>query len=447
MKRAMRTAVMVLAMAAGAALGAGPGKPDIVIFLADDLGFADVGFNGCKDIATPAIDRLAAGGAVLGSFYVQNLCTPTRAALLTGRYPIRYGLQEGVIRPGEEYGLPLGERTLASALREAGYTTAICGKWHLGEYNPAFLPTKRGFDIQYGHYFGMIDYTTHVRMDRVDWHRNDQPCDDQGYSTHLIAREACRVVREQPKDKPLFLYVPFNAVHAPYHTAPGRESDFAALSKARREYATMLDEMDKAIARVLAALDEAGRRKNALILFSSDNGGIGPADNGPLRGTKATPYEGGHRAAACVAWEGRIKAGSRIDEPFHMVDWYPTLLRIAGAPLEQPRPPDGRDLLPLLTGGAKTPHDTILLHCQPGIGALRMGDWKLVIHESAAGARKKAAARAQVELFNLAADLGEKNNLADREPAKLAELRAKLDAFAKEACPPRGDPTGRVGTP
>ena len=412
-------------------------KPDIVYLMADDLGYTDVGFNGCKDVPTPHLDKLAASGAILTSYYVQHVCSPTRAALLTGRYPIRYGLQQGVIRPGDKYGLPLAERTLSLALREAGYTTAITGKWHLGEFDPAYLPTRRGFDIQYGHYFGALDYTTHIRDGKHDWYRNDQPSKDEGYTTHLIAKEAVRIVKQQPKDKPLFLYVPFNAVHGPYQTAPGRENDFASLPGPRRVFATMLSEMDGAVGQVLAALEESGRRDNALIIFSSDNGGVGPATNGSLRGKKGTPYEGGHRVAACVSWQGRIKPGSTIAEPLHVVDWFPTLAGLAGIPVDaahQKRPLDGRDILPVLTAGAKSPHDAILIHDDAASSAARMGDWKLVKHH--------AAAKVATELFNLAADRGEQNNLATKEPRKLAELEAKLAEFQKGGIAPRSDPTG-----
>jgi len=178
-------------------------KPDIVFILVDDLGRCDPGFMGGKDIRTPNLDQLAGAGARLDRFYVQPVCSPTRAALMTGRYPMRHGLQVGVVRPWARYGLPLEERTLPQALREAGYSTAIVGKWHLGHYEPAYLPTQRGFDRQYGHYNGAIDYFTHERDGGFDWHRDDRACHDDGYSTHLIAREAVRLIREQPRDKPL----------------------------------------------------------------------------------------------------------------------------------------------------------------------------------------------------------------------------------------------------
>ena len=188
--------VAVLVLPRAVAAGQAP-RPDIVVILSDDHGWADVGWHG-KEIRTPNLDALAAAGARLEQFYVQPVCSPTRAALLTGRYPMRHGLQVGVIRPWARYGLPLEERTLPQALREVGYTTAICGKWHLGHFEPAYLPTRRGFDHQYGHYNGAIDYNTHTRDGGFDWHRDDQVCRDEGYSTFLIADEAVRLIRAQP---------------------------------------------------------------------------------------------------------------------------------------------------------------------------------------------------------------------------------------------------------
>src|SRR5262245_25774119 len=184
-----------------------PPQPNIVFLLADDLGWADVGWHG-GEIQTPHLDRLAAAGARLEQFYVQPVCSPTRAALMTGRYPMRHGLQVGVVRPWAQYGLPLEERTLPQALQEAGYVTAICGKWHLGHFRPEYLPTRRGFDHQYGHYNGALDYFTHVRDGGFDWHRDDRVCHDEGYTTHLLAKEAVRLIRAHDGQKPLFLYVP-----------------------------------------------------------------------------------------------------------------------------------------------------------------------------------------------------------------------------------------------
>src|SRR3954454_19848883 len=181
--------MMMLAIAVTTAHAADAPRPNIVYILADDMGWADVSFHG-PDIKTPNIDKIAASGVRLEQFYVQSVCSPTRAALLTGRYPMRLGLQEGVIRPWGQYGLPLEERTLPQALKEVGYETAICGKWHLGHFRPEYLPTRRGFDHQYGHYNGALDYFTHMRDSGFDWHRDDKECRDEGYSTHLNAKEA-----------------------------------------------------------------------------------------------------------------------------------------------------------------------------------------------------------------------------------------------------------------
>jgi arylsulfatase A-like enzyme len=312
-------------------------KPNIVYILADDLGFADVGFNGGREIKTPNIDRLAAAGARLDQFYVQPVCSPTRAALMTGRYPMRHGLQVGVVRPWAQYGLPLEEHTLAQALRAAGYATAITGKWHLGHFERAYLPTARGFDHQYGHYNGALDYFRHDRDGGHDWHRDDRASYDEGYSTHLLAAEAVKFIQEKGGRQPFFLYVPFNAVHAPHQAPEKYTAPYASLNEPRRTYAGMLAAMDEAIGQILATIDAKGLRKQTLIIFSSDNGGPNPGrvtDNGPLRAGKATLYEGGVRVAACVAWEGRIKAGSVVSAPLHMVDWYPTLLRLAGRNLK-----------------------------------------------------------------------------------------------------------------
>jgi arylsulfatase A-like enzyme len=441
-----------LAVAAGV-----PPRPNVVVILSDDHGWADVGWHG-SEIKTPHLDRLAAAGARLESYYVQPVCSPTRAALMTGRYPMRHGLQVGVVRPWAQYGLPLEERTLPQALKEVGYTTAICGKWHLGHCQPAYLPTRRGFDHQYGHYNGALDYFTHIRDGGFDWHRDDQVCRDEGYSTFLIAQEAARLIRAQPADRPLFLYVPFNAVHTPHQVPEKYKESYAALAEPRRTYAGMVAAEDEAIGQIVAAIDATGRRGNTLFIWSSDNGGPAPGrvtSNGPLRAGKGTLYEGGVRVCAFATWDGHIKAGSVVNAPLHIVDWYPTLLKLAGASLDQQLPLDGRDAWPALTQGAPSPHDAILLNTTPVTGAIRMGDWKLVLNgsrndmddgafavaaKSKKGKQKQAQAKDAVELFNLAQDLSEKANLAEKNPAKVAELRARYDAFAREAVPPKSAP-------
>ncbi|MCX6898086.1 MAG: arylsulfatase [Verrucomicrobia bacterium] len=439
-----------LCLFAGHAITAEPEKPNIVFILADDLGRTDVGFMGCKEIRTPQLDKLAAAGAVLDAHYVQPVCSPTRAALMTGRYATHTGVYT-IVRPHAPWGLPLEERTLAQALRAAGYETAITGKWHLGEFEEAYRPTRRGFDHQYGFWFGMIDYFKHTRDTTLDWHRNDQPCNDEGYSTHLIAKEACRRVREKQPDKPLFLYLPFNAVHGPFQVPDSYLAPYDKLTGTRRTYAGMVLAMDEAVGQVVAALEEKKLKENTLIVFSSDNGGPSPGritTNGPLRAGKGTIYEGGIRVCAFASWPGRIPAGT-IKEPIHAVDWYPTLVKLAGGKLEQKLPLDGLDIWPVLTQGTKSPHDALLL-CggRPEQAAIRMGDWKLLSNASEVDAEKSegktAGKRARgkaarvthgVELYNLADDIGEKKNLADAQPEKVKELRAKLDALLKNAVP------------
>jgi arylsulfatase A-like enzyme len=437
-------------------------RPNILFIIADDMGYNDVGFNGGKEIKTPNIDSIAAAGARLEQFYVQPVCSPTRAALMTGRYPMRYGLQTGVVRPWADYGLPLDEPMLPAELKKAGYVTAISGKWHLGHIKPEYLPTRRGFDYQYGHYNGALDYFTHDREGGHDWHRNDKRCDDKGYSTHLIADEAAKLIRAHgaPKggDKPLFMYVPFNAVHSPLQVPDKYMQPYANLNERRRIYAGMLAAMDEGVGKILAALDEKKIRDNTLIVFCSDNGGFNPdrvTDNKPLRNGKGSLYEGGVRVAACAAWSGQIPAGSSVKQPIHIVDMFPTLLKLAGATVPDVKPIDGKDAWATMAKGAPTPHDQILHNATPRNGAIRVGDFKLILNgekadgdladrdlgEGEAGEPADGVAgKPQVELFNIAEDPTEKNNLAAKQPEKVKELRKRYDALAAQAVAPLSKP-------
>jgi arylsulfatase A-like enzyme len=463
--------LVVLLSAACLAYGADAPRPNIVFIIADDMGYADVGFNGGKDIKTPAIDSIAAAGARFDAFYVQPICSPTRAALMTGRYPSRYGFQVGVVRPWATYGLPLEERMLPVALKEAGYETAITGKWHLGHLTPDYLPTHRGFDHQYGHYNGAIDYFTHDRDGGFDWHKDDVVNHDEGYSTTLVANEAARLIKEHKGDKPLFLYVPFNAVHSPHQVPDKYKEPYKSLPEPRQTYAGMMAAMDEGIGTILAAIDQKKIRDNTLIVFTSDNGGPQPGkvtDNGVLRAGKGSVYEGGTRVAACAAWQGKIPAGSTVKQPFHIVDFYPTLIGLAGGKLEQKLPIDGKDAWATISANGPSPHadDAILINTTPVNGAIRVGDWKLVINgkvqdnegpeTSAKGAgveaeaqkpkqtkAEKRAERAEdgtEQLFNLADDVSEKTDVAAKHPEKVKELRAKYDKYATEAIPPKAKP-------
>jgi arylsulfatase A-like enzyme len=425
-------------------------QPDIVFFLIDDLGFADCGFNGGKEIKTPNIDRLAQSGAIIENHYVQPVCSPTRSTLLTGRYPTHTGVYT-IVSPGAGWGLPLAERTLADALRSAGYRTALTGKWHLGEFEKAYQPNARGFDHQYGHFFGMLDYYSHDRLNKLDWYRNGEPLKEEGYTTHLIAREACKVITTGDQSKPLFLYVPFNGVHSPFQAPDSYLKPYAHLKGNRQKLAGMLAAVDEAIGQIEAALKQAGRLENTLIVFSSDNGGPPPGDNTPLRDFKGTIYEGGTRAAAFATWPGRIPAGQRIRQPMHMVDWYPTLIKQAGGSLEQKLPVDGLDVWPMLTKGAPSPHDAILSVSTQGPtrAAVRMGDWKLIVsgnadadsgeEDGAKKAKKKGKAAAgkyaSVALYDLAADPAEAKNLAEAQPERVKAMRTRLAELLKDAVP------------
>jgi arylsulfatase A-like enzyme len=426
-------------------------RPNILVLLADDLGYADVGFAGAKQIKTPNLDRLAAAGARLDDYYVQPLCSPTRAAFLTGRYPMRYGLQQGVLLPYEKRGLPVEEQLLPQALQAAGYSTAIVGKWHLGHNEPQYLPLARGFGHHYGHYNGEIDYFKHERMGGFDWHRDGRESRDEGYSTHLLAKEAVRLIQGYSAAQPFFLYVPFNGVHAPFQAPESYKKPYADLPEPRRTYAGMVAAVDEAVGQIIAALEQQGLAGNTLIVFSSDNGGPAPGritDNSPFRGGKGGVYEGGTRVCAFVNWREHITPGTVIRTPLHAVDWYPTLLKLAGVDTRPTHPLDGRDIWPVLAEGKTIESREILLNTNPNAGAIRVGDWKLVVKTGAGNAedsedaptpkakKGKAAGRATEELFNLAADPGEKRDLSKENPAKRRELRERYDSYARQAIAP-----------
>ena len=429
-------------------------QPNIVFLLVDDLGYADCGFNGGTEIKTPNIDRLAKSGTVLEHHYVQPVCSPTRSTLMTGRYPTHTGVYT-IVSPGAPWGLPLAERTLADALRSAGYRTALTGKWHLGEFEKAYQPNARGFDQQYGHFFGMLDYYTHERMNKLDWYRNGEPLKEEGYTTHLITKEACKVIESGDKSKPLFLYLPFNGVHSPFQVPDSYLKPYGALKGNRQKLAGMLAAVDEAIGKIEESLKQAGMLENTLIVFSSDNGGPPPGDNTPFRDYKGTIFEGGTRAAAFATWPGRIPADKHVTQPMHMVDWYPTLIKLAGGSLEQKLPLDGLDIWPMLTKGTATPHDAILsVSTQgPARAAIRMGDWKLMVSgnadadtgedDGAKKAKKKGKAAVgkyePVALYNLIEDPSESKNLADAQPERVKAMRARLTQLLNDAVPSGAD--------
>ena len=445
------TRQFMVALFAVAVLGAGASgmddpsaqtpRPHIVLMMADDLGWGDVGYHGSR-IETPNIDALADRGARLEQFYVQPVCSPTRGALMTGRYPMRLGLQVGVVRPWADYGLPVDERTLADALGSAGYRTAIVGKWHLGHARAELLPTRRGFDRQYGHYNGALNYWTHERDGGHDWNRDDRPNFDEGYTTHLLADEASAIIAGHDQEVPLFLYVPFNAPHSPFQAPEEAIARYESIKNERRRiYAAMVSEMDAAVGRIVGALAEAGfPEARTFVFFCSDNGGVtANGSNGPLRDGKGSLYEGGVRVPALAVWPGVIEPGSVVDEPLHVVDLYPTLVGMAGGTLEQPKPIDGRDALASIASGGPSPHrgGFILHNLAPNQAAIRSGDWKLIRNGGIKANDAETPAEATFELFRIDRDPEERHDVAAEHPEVVARLRAELDRLETEAAMPK----------
>jgi arylsulfatase A-like enzyme len=412
-------------------------QPNIVYIVSDDQGWKDVGYHG-SDIKTPNIDRLAATGVRLEQFYAQPMCTPTRAALMTGRYPFRYGLQTAVIPASYTYGLPTDEWILPQALKEAGYTTAIIGKWHLGHGDRKYWPRQRGFDYQYGPLVGEIDYFTHQEHGVTDWYRDNKELKEEGYSTTLLGNDAVRLISEHDPAKPLYLYLTFNAPHTPYQAPEEYLDQYKNIADTnRRAYAGSITAMDDQIGRVVEALDKKGMRNNTLIVFQSDNGGtrnamfsgtmtnmagvVIPCDNGPYREGKGTLYEGGTRVIALANWPGHIKAGSNVNEIIHVVDMYPTLVGLAGAKLGKNKPLDGMDVWSTVSEGKPSPRTEVVYNIESFRAGIRQGDWKLIW---------RIPLPSTVELYNIPQDPSEKNNLAAQNPERVAELEKRANELA-----------------
>lgn len=447
----MRTVLLGLLLA----LAAAAAPPNIVLIVSDDQGWNDVSFHG-GEIRTPNIDRIAKEGVELDRFYVCPVCTPTRAGMLTGRYPIRFGMQRAVCRPFLEVGLPPEETTIPEMLALAGYSArAAIGKWHVGHAFERFHPLNQGFSFFYGHYNGNIDYFTHEREGQLDWHRNLYASRDKGYTTDLIADEAVRFIQNHSGDGPFFLYVPFNAPHTPLQVPDKWRDLYASIAdEDRRTYAGMIAAMDDGIGRILNALDESQLSANTLVWFTSDNGGARIGDNTPLRAGKGTVYEGGIRVAAAVRWPNGLSGGGRkVTWPISYIDVLPTLQRLAGFPVDtvpSTRPPDGVDVWDVIAGRKEPPHRRLFSYFERYQGELLAvidWPWKLVrrgppiLGSNSEDAPPKGMAPVKldpltVELFRLDTDPYEQHDLSDQHRDRVGELLEALRRFRAQR--PRG---------
>lgn len=431
-------ALCALGLSASIATTAGAAQPNVVILLADDLGWADVGYHG-GPIETPSIDRLAEEGVRLERFYSAPICSPTRAALMTGRDPLKLGIAYDQIHPWYNVGLAPDALTMAGVFRVDGYQTALVGKWHLGHAFAHQTPNAQGFDHFWGHLHTNTDFYTHVREGGHDLQRNGKSVKADGrYLTHLEAEEAVRVIRERDPKKPLFLYVPFTAPHSPMQAPEATIAKYEALPRTnyRRTYAAMVDEMDQAIGRILAALEDEGIADDTIVLFFSDNGGsnIFGGDNTPLRGQKGTTFEGGIRVPAVVRWPSRIDAGGVVDDMTTVMDVFPTLALAAGVRMPTTAELDGVSFWNALSRGQRVararPVGFVSEIPIPGLihTAIFEGRFKLVqvIQE------RQTETLVQRFLFDVIADPNEEDDLKQRRPAVLKRMERLMSEWRRQ---------------
>jgi arylsulfatase A-like enzyme len=406
--------------------------PNVLILLADDLGWNDVGFH-APAAPTPSINLLAKEGLELQRFYSYPVCSPARAALVTGQMPRRFGITD-VVGPGQA-GLPKGIATLPAAFRAAGYQTSLIGKWHLGSANP---PMQCGFEHFYGFMGAEIDYFKHtaLRGNRIDWQRDGRTLEEEGYSTYLFADEAIRQIQSRDAKRPFFIEVAFNAAHFPL-AAP---DDLVAKQSTNPLYRAVVEGLDLSIGRILAVLDEQKLRDNTIVLFYSDNGAerrVSASD--PLSYGKGSVYEGGIRTPCVIRWPDHVPAGAITQQPVSGQDWFPTLAAAAGVPLPSNARLDGTNQWPALQTGKVTPRTPFLIAAHDI--ALIDGEWKLIEWNDS-----------KRSLFNLRTDISEAKDLLSAEPgiagrlsAKLAELKKDLPADSGRRGPGGGRPGIRGG--
>ncbi|QBG45887.1 sulfatase [Verrucomicrobia bacterium S94] len=426
----MKRLIFLLALSC---LAAAARKPNIVLLFSDDAGYADFGFNGSRHFKTPCLDELVTQGVKLNQFYVSAaVCGPSRAGLLTGMYQQKLGFEENNVpgymsangTTGDDMGLQPGVPTVGNYLQELGYKTAVFGKWHQGNAD-RFHPLKRGFDEFVGFRGGARSFYAYKEgddfrpEDRLEWGFGEFK-EPEYYLTDVLADEAIKFM-ERNREHPFFAYVSFNAVHTPIQPDPKDSELFSALEGKRRKLAQLTWSMDRAIGRILDALDEMELRENTLIVYTNDNGGptdASTSSNWPLSGCKATHLEGGIRVPGIVVWKGKLAAGVEYDKPLSTLDLLPTFINAAGGDASGIEELDGVDMMPYLTGENQgRPHQTLYWK-KENRGTIRDGDWKLLRFPDR-----------PAELYNIEADPSELNNLATEYPDKVAELYKKLFAW------------------
>ena len=409
--------------------------PNIILIMADDLGYADLSCYGSKSIKTPVLDKLAAGGLRFNDYHSNGaVCSPTRAALMTGKYQQRVGI-EGVITAAHhrDKGLAPEETTMAEALKQKGYVTGMFGKWHLG-YEKKYNPVEQGFDVFRGFVSGNIDYFSHIDQEGYfDWWKGSVLKDDTGYSTDLVTKYGIDFLKEN-KAKRFFLYLPYEAPHYPFQARYSKPFRKEGVKKAKDKtvpadsiptiYKDMVETLDESIGKILKTLDELNLDDNTLVFFCSDNGGIKAygKHNFPLRGNKGTLYEGGHRVPAIARWPGKINPGTQCDETVLSMDIYPTLIDIVGG--TTPEDIDGISFKNTLFKGETVPERSLFWKFRRS-QVIRKGDWKLII-------TKTKDNKTEVELFNLKEDISETHNLAGQEPELVKSMTKELTEWVKD---------------
>lgn len=426
-------AAVTVAACANTAAPPAQDRPNIIVILADDLGYGDLGVQGARDVSTPNIDRLAAGGVRMTDFYANHpTCAPSRAGLLLGKYQQRFGFYSNPARGAQaSYGMPKSEMTLPERLKKVGYATAMVGKWHLG-WSPENRPNARGFDSFYGFLEGAFAYTADAPSGGKNPLRNDLPTAMPEHTTEAFTKEAVDFI-DQHKDKPFFIYASYNAVHAPLQTTQAyldRVKDEP--NPDRRKYLAMLMALDDGVGEIVKALDRNGLRRKTLIVFTSDNGGPTwqtTSSNGPLNGVKVTTLEGGIRVPTIFSWPGVVPEGRTSATVGIGMDITATALAAAKVKSDGL---DGVDLMPYLKGQRTGDAHRQLFWASPQYSALREGHWKLV------------EAEGEFLLFDLKSDIGEHHDLAAAQPQRLHRMKAHFEAWSAAMSPPANwEPIGR----